>query len=248
MSLTIGSLFSGIGGLELGLERAGLGPVIFQVEKDEYCRAVLAKHWPNATRFEDVKDVGRFNLAPVDVLCGGFPCQDISLAGDGDGIEEGARSGLWREYARIVGELRPSYVVVENVAALLGRGMGRVLGDLASLGYDAEWDCIPASAVGAPHRRDRVFVIAHDGGERGEGIGTWPVRRVAEFSWCENVRRPEDFRNRSDIPEPLVCRAGDGLPNGVDATFALGNAVVPQVAEVVGRVIQELERQRSEAA
>jgi site-specific DNA-cytosine methylase len=96
----------------------------------------------------------------VDVLCGGFPCQDISVAGRGEGID-GARSGLWAEYARLIRELRPRYVVVENVAALLARGMERVLGDLAACGYDAEWDCIPASAVGAPHRRDRVWLVAY---------------------------------------------------------------------------------------
>src|SRR5512146_2306862 len=117
MSLTIGSLFSGIGGLELGLERAGLGPVVWQVEKDAYCRAVLAKHWPDATRYEDVKDVGRGNLHNVDLICGGFPCQDVSCAGKRAGIS-GERSGLWTEFARITGELRPRYVIVENTAGL----------------------------------------------------------------------------------------------------------------------------------
>ena len=96
----------------------------------------------------------------IDVICGGFPCQDISVAGKGAGIG-GERSGLWSEYARIIGEVRPRYVIVENVAALLGRGLERVLGDLAALGYDAEWHCIPASAVGAPHRRDRVWIVAY---------------------------------------------------------------------------------------
>lgn len=157
--MTVGSLFSGIGGLELGLERAGMRTV-WQVEKDEYCRRVLAKHWPDVARYEDVRDVGAHNLEPVDVVCGGFPCQDISNAGKRAGID-GERSGLWSEYARIIRELRPSYVLVENVAALLARGLERVLGDLAESGYDAEWDCIPAAAVGAPHRRDRLFVVAY---------------------------------------------------------------------------------------
>ena len=156
--MTIGSLFSGIGGLELGLEWAGLGPTLWQVEQNEFCCKVLEKHWPDATRHHDVRAVGAKNLQPVDVICGGFPCQDISLAGAGAGLS-GARSGLWFEYARIIGELRPRIVVVENVAALLGRGLGDVLGCLASLGYDAWWDCIPAASVGAPHRRDRLFVV-----------------------------------------------------------------------------------------
>jgi DNA (cytosine-5)-methyltransferase 1 len=163
--LTVGSLFAGIGGFDLGFERAGMR-TLWQVEQSEFCRRVLERHFPDA-RFNDVRDVtgaptlSRATLLEyVDVLCGGFPCQDLSYAGKGAGID-GERSGLWSEYARIVGELRPRYVVVENVSALLARGLGRVLGDLAALGYDAEWDCIPASAVGAPHRRDRLWLVAY---------------------------------------------------------------------------------------
>ncbi len=157
--LTIGSLFSGIAGLELGLERALGARVLWQAENDLFCRAVLAQHYPGAKRYADVRDVTADSAERVDILCGGFPCQDISLAGKGEGLD-GARSGLWTQYARIVGELRPRYVVVENVAALLIRGVDRVLGDLAALGYDAWWDCIPAAAVGAPHRRDRLYMVA----------------------------------------------------------------------------------------
>lgn len=168
--MSIGSLFSGIGGLELGLEWAGLGPVLFQVERDPYANRVLEKHWPDAKRFDDVCAVGGHNLPFVDVLCGGFPCQDLSFAGKGAGLT-GARSGLWREFARIIGEIRPRVVVVENVPALLSRGLGSVLGDLASLGYDAFWDCIPACAVGASHRRDRVFIVGYAAGKsRGGAI------------------------------------------------------------------------------
>jgi DNA (cytosine-5)-methyltransferase 1 len=159
--LTIGSLFSGIGGLELGLEGAGLGPTLWQVERDPYCQEVLSKHWPSATRFDDVRGVGTGTLQPVQLICGGFPCQDISVAGKRAGLA-GERSGLWREFARIVGELRPPFVLVENVAALLERGaLGSVLGDLAALGYDAWWDCLPAAALGAPHQRDRLFLLAY---------------------------------------------------------------------------------------
>lgn len=167
--LTIGSLFSGIicGGLELGLEWAGLGPVLWQVEKEPFCRDVLAKHWPDAARHTDVCAVGRADLAPVDVLCGGFPCQDISLAGKRAGLA-GERSGLWAQYARIVRELRPRVVVVENVAALATLGMDTVLGDLAALGFDVWWDCVRASDVGAPHQRARLFIVAY---ARGLGYG-----------------------------------------------------------------------------
>lgn len=256
MSLTIGSLFSGIGGLELGLERAGLGPVVWQVEKDPYCRAVLAKHWPVATRYEDVKDVGRANLAPVDVICGGFPCQDISGAGRRAGVVPGTRSGLWFEYARIVGELRPRYIVVENVSALLVRGIDVVLGCLAELGYDAEWSSLTACAVGAPHARERVFLVAYP-------------ERIRCAAPAHRRTRPESHRGRAwkaaqgkqqwkhmeswlaqslaagdwDDPATAVRRVAYGIRGGVDdrRIRALGNSVVPQVAEVVGRVILNLE-------
>lgn len=158
--MRIGSLFAGIGGFELGLEWAGVGHTVWQVERDPFCRAVLARHWPEAERFEDVCTVGVANLAPVDVICGGFPCQDISYAGKGAGLD-GERSGLWFEFARIVREMGPRFVVVENVSALLTRGLDAVLGTLASLGFDAEWCCVRASDVGARHRRDRVFLIGY---------------------------------------------------------------------------------------
>lgn len=157
--MRIGSLFSGIGGLELGLEWAGVGHTAWQVEQDDWCRSILARHWPDAARFGDVRTVGARNLSDVEVICGGFPCQDISYAGSGAGLD-GERSGLWFEFARIVRELRPKFVVVENVAALLARGLDAVLGTLASLGYDAEWSSVRASDVGARHRRERVFIVA----------------------------------------------------------------------------------------
>jgi DNA (cytosine-5)-methyltransferase 1 len=163
--LTVGSLFAGIGGFDLGAERAGF-EVRWQVEIDPFCQRVLAKHWPNAERFEDVRRVRTF--PPADVICGGFPCQDISNAGDRAGIS-GERSGLWRQLARAIRMVRPKYALVENVAALLGRGMGRVCGDLAARRYDAEWDCIPAAAVGAHHQRDRIWILAYPTRHRVEG-------------------------------------------------------------------------------
>lgn len=174
--IRIGSLFSGIGGLDWGLEsafaEAGLAPrVLWQVEQAEFPRRVLAKHWPHADRsITDVRAATLSVLAPVDVICGGFPCQDLSYAGKGAGLE-GERSGLWSEYIRIIRELRPRIVVVENVSALLARGFGVVLGDLAQAGYDASWRCIRASDLGAPHRRERLFIVAYPSGVQSERRG-----------------------------------------------------------------------------
>ncbi len=169
--LTMGSLFAGIGGFDLGFERAGF-KTVWQVEINEYCRKVLARHFPDAERYADIRECGVHNLKPVDVICGGFPCQDISNAGLRAGID-GERSGLWREMHRIISELRPRYVVVENVAALLGRGISRVLGDLSEIGYDAEWQVISAADVGAPHLRERIWIMAYAGSEgRREDTGS----------------------------------------------------------------------------
>jgi DNA (cytosine-5)-methyltransferase 1 len=158
--VTFGSLFAGIGGFDLGLERAGY-ECRWQVEIDDYANRILAKHWPAVRRWPDVRTWPQADTEPVDIICGGFPCQDISHAGQKQGID-GDRSGLWGEFRRIIGDLRPAVVLVENVAALLVRGMDRVCGELAESGYDAEWDVIPASAVGAPHIRERVFIVAWD--------------------------------------------------------------------------------------
>ena len=163
-ALTVGSLFAGIGGFDLGLERAGF-EITWQVEIDPYCQRVLAKHWPHVQRYGDIRAIDWGTVEPVDLLCGGFPCQDISLAGKGVGLA-GERSGLWFEYAKAIEVLKPRYVLIENVSALRSRGLDQVLGSLAALGYDAEWHCIPACAVGAPHRRDRVWIIAYAQSDR----------------------------------------------------------------------------------
>jgi DNA (cytosine-5)-methyltransferase 1 len=246
--LTIGSLFSGIGGLELGLEWAGLGPVVWQVEKDDYCRSRLAELWPAATRYEDVRDVGRHNLAPVDLICGGFPCQDISYAGYGAGLA-GERSGLWFEFARIIREMGPRYVVVENVAALLERGLDAVLGTLADLGYDAEWDSLTACAVGAPHMRQRLFLVAYPNGEHGRTGVRHPAphqyRPLQALDGFAGARAR--FRARLANPSALYGGA-DGLPFGMERNRAIGNAVAPGVGRLIGRLIVERERQRNEVA
>jgi DNA (cytosine-5)-methyltransferase 1 len=172
-----GSLFSGFGGIDLGLERAGM-ECAWQVEIEPYCLRVLEKHWPNVTRYGDIREVDFERVEPVELLAGGFPCQDLSYAGKGVGLS-GERSGLWREFKRAICVVRPRYVLVENVPGLLGRGMGVVLGDLASLGYDAEWQSLPAAAFGAPHLRWRVFIIAYPRGDRCSGAAVSDGERQA---------------------------------------------------------------------
>ena len=236
-----GSLFSGIGGMDLGLERAGFD-VQWQVEIDPFCRKVLAKHWPDVKRYGDVHDVGAHNLEPVDLICGGFPCQDISSANPNKTGIDGKRSGLWSGYRRVIHELRPRYVLVENVSSLLARGLGRVLGDLAALGYDAEWDVLPACAVGSPQRRERVFIVAHDGG-RGRERG--PQRHIQRPDALKRdhpdglglaQRRTTDARAR-------LLRMGRGLPGRVDRVRALGNSVHPDAAEWIGHRIMDAHRE-----
>ena len=159
--IKLGSLFSGLGGFELGLERAIPGlETIWQVEQEEFCQRVLQKHWPNAEIYNDVKSVGKHNLKPVDIICGGFPCQDISTAGKQGGIH-GKKSGLWWEFQRIISELQPRVAIMENVPNLLTLGMPEVLGSLSEMGYDAKWGSIKAANVGATHRRERVFILAY---------------------------------------------------------------------------------------
>lgn len=229
--LTLGSLFSGIGGLEYGLEMTGRFKTVWQVEKDAYCRKVLAKHWPDVTRYEDVKDVGKENLSAVDVICGGFPCQDISGAGKKEGVG-GRQSRLWLQFARIIDEMRPGFVVIENVAVLRKRGLRECLWDIADLGYDAEWSNFPACAAGAPHSRERLFLLAYAHRNRKPTVAfdaeTPRLRANAGRVW-----------NGRDAAPPLV-RMADGLPNGLDRTRALGNAVVPQCAKVVGEWLLEI--------
>ena len=157
-NLTHGSLFSGIGGFDLGFERAGI-QTLWQVENDPYAVKVLERHWPNVKRYGDIKAIEWEAVEVPDIVSGGFPCQPVSVAGKRRGADD--ERWLWPEFARCLRVLRPRYAVLENVPGLLALGFGDVLGDLAALGYDAEWDCIPAAAFGAPHLRYRVWVVAY---------------------------------------------------------------------------------------
>lgn len=262
MNMTIGSLFSGIiGGLELGLEMAGVGETVWQVEIDEYCRAVLAKHWPKATRYEDVRTVGATTLAPVDLICGGFPCQDVSSAGKRAGLA-GARSGLWFEFRRVVEELRPPFAVVENVASGARAWVDPVTGCLERLGYACLPIPIAAADVGAPHERSRIFIVAahvdaqsklacSQHAEMGSASTIASDAHGAEL-WHESWRRIRTNRRSKAVTqhagwrasEPSMVRMVHGISRGLDRPTnrirALGNSVVPQCAEVIGHVVLEL--------
>lgn len=312
MSVRVLDLFSGIGGFSLGMERAGMRTVAF-CEIDPYCQRVLARHWPNVPVYSDVRQLTAERLRAdgiaVDVVTAGFPCQDISVAGRNAGLDA-SRSGLWRHVTRLAGELRPRYVILENVPALLVRGLGTILADLAALGFDAEWHCIPAAALGAPHRRDRIWIVAYpnrrdkaarqrvqrsdEGGERmpepwgappapvadaesdgwserqreriswsgaacaerqGHPVGTCPDGHVAHpcqprlplaqpQGWHAGLLSQADIRRAAERchwwdAEPDVDRVAHGVPARVDRLRALGNAIVPQIAEMIGGTILE---------
>jgi len=308
-------LFSGIGGFSLGLERAGMETIAF-CEIEKFPREVLAKHWPNIPIYEDVRNVTKKRLDAdgirPDVVCGGFPCQDLSVAGNQKGIHA-ERSGLWGELCRIIGEVRPKYAIVENVTALIsgdsGRWFGRVLGDLAEIGYDCEWHCISASELGAHHHRDRVWIICYpqhtrrdateirESNQAGNGSDQEGQKSTSESQGPGNAevlanpissRQPGprlSFNPSNQAacrkgqagnveyvclggkwpPEPAVCRMVNGVRDGIypgrvipsNATpkgetamrqhrlKGLGNAVVPQIPELIGRAIMEAENEES---
>lgn len=258
--MTFGSLFAGIGGMDLGLERAGL-QCKWQVEIDEYCRRVLAKHWPDVRRHDDIRTFPPAGDWTCDVIAGGFPCQDVSQAGRGVGLS-GERSGLWFEFARTIRCLRPRFVLVENVPGLKHRGFSRVLSDLATLGYDAEWESISAAAFGAPHIRERLFIFAYTDNyaqpsmrQHDEAQGLSPSAGDVsdpEGGWQRQLRREQcegTSKTRWDIywetGESPVPRVANGVSNRLERLIGLGNAVVPQVSQWLGERISEYHRSLS---
>lgn len=252
------SLFAGIGGLDLGLERAGM-KCIGQVELDGFASAILSKHWPDIPRWGDIREFDYEQLAErPDIVCAGFPCQPVSEAGKRQASRD-AR-WLWPDAWRVIRAIRPDWVLLENVTGLLDRGIDEVLGDLAEGGFDAEWDCLPASAFGARQDRDRVFFVAYPNrleqgrgdiqerqANRGASIrGSVPNQTLA--GWDDGCRcgagrvfGGEGFAVSHEwAPEPRICRVADGVPDGMDRLRTLGNAVVPQVAEWIARRIMEV--------
>ena len=234
------SLFAGIGGLDLGLERAGM-ECVAQVEIDDFCQKVLTKHWANVPKFKDVRDVGKHNLPTADLICGGFPCQDVSLAGNRAGLQ-GKRSTLWSEFHRIVCEIRPRWILIENVPGLLSSDNGefarKIFRELAASGYDAEWRIIPAAAVGALHLRERLFILSYDN----KCSGFWGERGIFEMAQVTEYWRDYRARTKSDYwsqDVPTIHGMDDGLSKRLveSRVKGCGNAVVPQIAEFLGNVI-----------
>jgi DNA (cytosine-5)-methyltransferase 1 len=292
--LTVGSLFTGIAGLDLGLERAGMR-VVWQSEIEPYCCRVLEKHYPHVPNLGDITQIDWSRVERPDLVCGGYPCQPFSFAGARRGEDDPRH--LWPHFATCLRVLRPGWVLLENVPGILTLGFGQVAADLAALGYDLEWECLPAAAVGAPHLRYRIFVVAHAsdtdrdreharpldaemastsqpvadtkrfgaGGPRrtdltGHGQSRETVRQSVRSNSGEDVadsdqaRCPDVFGGATLAQrpgwgaadgagwwesEPDMGRVAHGIPHRVDRLRALGNAVVPQVAEYVGRQIVE---------
>ncbi|MDO3687353.1 DNA cytosine methyltransferase [Micromonospora sp. C28ISP2-4] len=234
--LNVVELFAGIGGLSLGLQRAGMR-IVGHVEINPFCRAVLRKHWPEVPCHDDVRTAAAWwNSRPrpcVDVVAGGYPCQGESLAGHRRGEED--PRWLWPAMADVVHALRPRYVIGENVLGHRTRGLSRVLADLADLGYTARAGVVRACEMGAPHPRARLFVLAHTQSSR-------RPPRCLEPGWAGPTPRDQEDRREHSGPdrwaaEPGVDRVAYGLPDRVDRLTALGNAVVPAVAEHIGRII-----------
>lgn len=224
-------LFSGIGGFALAARRVGWETVAF-CEIDPYCQRVLETHWPGVPIHPDVRELSGDSIE-ADIITGGFPCQNISSSGDKAGLE-GALSGLWFEFRRLICEVRPRFAVVENVSDLLSRGLGEVLGSLAEIGYDAEWHCIPASFVGAPQARERVWIVAYPDGRGCEGSEERHVQGPLVVLRNDHDRLAMGQRLAGDA-RSWVRRANDGIPGRVHRLRALGNSVDPRVPELIFR-------------
>lgn len=249
MKLKLLDLFSGIGGFSLGLESTGGFETVAFCEFDKHARLVLNKHWPKIKIYEDVRtlDAKKYR-GSIDVVCGGFPCQDVSLSGDKKGITEGERSNLYIEMLRVIGECLPRYAIFENVTGLLtgesGRWFAKFLYDLAQIGYDAEWHCIPASELGANHHRDRVYIVAYPYLQRLERGTKKQVLQEPRLQ-IELVRSFERWPTRQDIPSPRLVGKDDGVSRRLDRIIRLGNAVVPGIPKIIGEAILRYEESQT---
>ncbi len=228
------SLFAGIGGFDLGLERTGGFETVAFCEIEPFAVSILKQHWPEVPIYGDVAQLTAQRLRAdgivPNVIVGGFPCQDISLAGRMSGID-GAKSGLWEEFRRLIAELRPRLVVIENSPVLRSRGLEAMLGQFVALGYDAEWHCIPLNALGAPHRRDRIWIVAYPAGER-DGLPPLEISagwdKLKHRAWWDT--------------EPALGRVVDAVSAEPHRLAKLGNAVSPIVPELIGNAYLETRR------
>jgi DNA (cytosine-5)-methyltransferase 1 len=240
--MNFGSLFAGIGGIDLGFERAGM-TCAWQVDNDEFCQKVLTKHWPNVPKYGDIRNVGKQNLESVDLIAGGFPCQPYSVAGKRRGTKDDRH--LWPEMLRIISELKPTWVLGENVPGIIPIFLDQAVSDLEAEGYTCTPIVLPACAFDAPHRRNRLFIVAYTKFIRQSSSGyqiqhsqTYQTRKT-NFSRSTDKTERRKKLVKTWLPEPNVGRVAHGIPSRVDRLKSLGNAVVPQVAEFIGRIIME---------
>lgn len=240
--MTHGSLFSGIGGFDLGAEMAGID-TIWNCEIEEFQRKILAKRFPNSKQYVDIRDMS--NVEHVDVITGGFPCQDISVANfKAKGID-GERSGLFREQIRIIGEVRPKYGIFENSPAILVRGFGKLLNEISELGYMCEWCCIPNSYLGFPHKRNRLYAVIYTNeNRRAKGVF---FNRFFEKKRFEKrlLRKFDGIFSKSFWSEeyPKLCRMDNGIPEEVHRFESVGNAVNPYMAKALFETIKRIEKE-----
>lgn len=254
--LKVLDLFAGIGGFTLGLEKTGLYQTVAFCEWDEKAQAVLGKHWPSVPKFCDISNLiyleegilhddleGSTFFTKVDVLTGGFPCQDISVAGKGAGLS-GERSGYWKQYKRLIEEIKPKGAIIENVSALRNRGLDQVLQDLDAVGYDAEWHCITASHFGATHQRDRIWIIAYRRSFGGKGFKPLEYLGSLGQGWegrKENLQHiySNPFGRSGSIPQPLLRGVDVRLAGRMDRLKQVGNSVYWPIAKRLGEHLYE---------
>ena len=235
--LTHGSLFSGIGGFELGATWANI-ETIWNCEIKDWNRKILNERYPTTKQYNDIRELQSPEY--VDIISGGFPCQDISISNTKAGGIKASRSGIWSEMFRIIWNVRPKYVIIENSSAITFRGLERVLCDLSEIGYDAEWQCLSGTNFGIQQGRERAYIIAYpncigcEGQPKEQMVFTQPPQQF--------MRVAPGWRTRRDLPEPKSFRKANDIPGGLHRVKGLGNAVMPVIAYYLFYCIQGREK------